>query len=373
MLRNQLPRESMEKAALLASRGKKQTEIATALGVSGATVHRLLGRACEAGILEPRAPLLKLPSRILARLESELVIREALLGELKPLSGDTLQQLKIFDTRNRDVPHLPAAAAGHIVDHILPTARNVAVTWGQTIRELVSAICDRAQGRPDLRARGLEFLQGCGDPDAAVEDHSQRSASLVAMLNNVINGKQISRYTFSMSASIPSRFSDEEVRTIRKFIRGIGGYSSLFDERQRLKVRVDTLITSCGNGQLDADPWLAECAKVAGSKGRELEALVLGNIGGYWLPDKGLHAEQRALLKRINDCWNGIVAEDMAVIAKRRPGVVLVAAQAHKAEIVLHLVKEQYVSVLLISDVLAEEIEKIIHREAPAPGPGRKR
>ena len=90
----------------------------------------------------------------------------------------------------------------------------------------------------------------------------------------------------------------------------------------------------------------------------------MGNIGGYWLPRKGLNKTQEELLKKINESWNGIVLEDIKLIARRRPGVILVAEQEHKAEIVVNLVKEKLVSVLLISDVLAAGIEKIRDSQA---------
>ncbi len=366
MSRKQLPARTLEKVSLLASKGKRQTDIAKKLAISEPTVHRLLGLACKSKLLEFQPPQLNMSKGEQARLENEIYGRDALFAYLQNRSDGVLKHLAVFDTHAGGVSELATAGAGYIVERVFSHAKVVALTWGHTIRELVAAIRDHVSGRRagNLYEHRLKFVQACGDPQAAVGNPSLRSSNLVATLSEVINGEAHSTYTFSMSASIPHFFKDEEVATIREFIRCIGGYSEIFDDRQRLAIAVDTLITSCGIGRLNHDRWLTECAEVAGIPEQKLESLTVGNIGGYWLPRKGLNKTQEELLKKINESWNGIVLEDIKLIARRRPGVILVAEQEHKAEIVVNLVKEKLVSVLLISDVLAAGIEKIRDSQA---------
>jgi DNA-binding Lrp family transcriptional regulator len=372
-MRRQLPQGALEKAAYLASIGRKQHEIADQLGISAATVNRLVRTAERKGILKVLAPELTIEPNRRRQIERDLQGRDALFQKLKVVSRNTLKQLDVLESTRLESPlvTVASAAANYVLEDVLQTAQFVAITWGASTREIVSAIERAAAKRrlpSDLR---IQFVQVCGDPQGAIANPSLRCSTLVAKLNSAINNSDSSPYTFSMSASIPGRFTPKQVITIRDYIQEVGGYSKVFTSpksgRQRLRLEIDVLVTSCGNGRSGEDRWLSECAKVAGIDEGRLERLTIGNIGGYWLPKQDLAPGELKILNKINSRWNGIVVEDIELIARNR-GVVLLAAESYKAETVFRLVEHQLVSRLFISDVLEQALSSYINSRGGHPG-----
>ena len=361
------PKDAVEKAAYLASLGKMQKEIALILDVTPVTSHRLIMQAKEEGILKELTPELCLDEQRRREIEQTLFGRDVLYKKLANSSNQTLKGLEIFETIDTVSPllSLASAASSLIVDDILSGVKFVAVTWGNTIREIVRSIENVTRKRtwPPSSVNQLEFVQVCGDPQGAISEPSLRCSTLVSNLNTAFKDSPNSPYTFSISASIPRRFSSSEVKIIRDFIQEVGGYSNVFSLDQnstpRLNVKIDRLLTSCSSGQRGDDRWLSECAKVAGIAEEKLEALTIGNIGGYWLPRQDLTKMDHSLLEDINARWNGIVLDDIKKIAQDG-GVILVAAEEYKASIVLHLIQNGLVSRLLISTQLEARITELL-------------
>lgn len=356
------PSRAVEKAAYMASEGRKQTDIATRLNVTPVTVTRLIKEAEKRGILVIRKPELRLDAQTKQDVERELYGSHDLENRLRKLSGDVFVKLAVSHDGPSEsaLEGVAAIAARYLVNDVLRSGNydNVGVTWGGSNREIVKQIEQQLDsvGLPDPR-KAPNLIQVSGDPEGAVAEPTRRSSTLVSKLHSLLKQTANNRFTFSVSSSIPRGLKPEQEKAIRAFIRRSGGYASIFDSTAvgkpaRLKLKLDALVTSCGNGKPGQDRWLEECAKSEEMAQKDLEALTVGNIGGCWLPKATLNRSERKELEGINSRWIGIGIRDIRAIAKRG-GVVLVAAESHKAETIIHLVKAQLVSTLFVSSELA--------------------
>ncbi len=361
--RNPVPPGAMEKAALLASKGRRQKQIAVDLSISAPTVNRLLAEATRQGILIPRHPQLNVTPDRERELEKQVFGQQALFERLRDLSDNRLQSMEVYPAANSEnaLAGVTRSAAYYVVDRIIARPRIVAITWGSTMRALVSEIQGVAKrsSREKLEQCPPTFIQVTGDPAAAIADPSLRSATFVSDLNTVFGKQTTSKFSYSVSASIPRQYRKRsELKIIREFICGTAGYANVFglnaDGSMQLTPEVDTLLTGC-RGKSGHDGWLVECAENLEISPQKLEDITIGNIGGYWLSRDTNSGAENSIVDELNSRWTGIHRRDIETIARRR-GVILVAAEEHKSEIVRHLVREGLVSVLLTSSALADRM-----------------
>ena len=218
-----LPELTKEKAAYLASRGKSRSEIRDKLGISEASVTRLLREAYDTDkILINAPPELNLRNPALeGKLERELFGEDELFSKLRGKSKQRLKMLRVFDvSENASIGEgFSSAAADFIVVNYFTKSTKVAVTWGATITSLVDAVQKAAPLlRPHEKSRkGLEFFQVCGDPPGSNANPLQRSSTLVAQLVRALTPSQTPKNTFSVEAAIPSSFSEHELDVIRSY------------------------------------------------------------------------------------------------------------------------------------------------------------
>ena len=66
-----------------------------------------------------------------------------------------------------------------------------------------------------------------------------------------------------------------------------------------LKKNLDAIITGCGDGT-ENDSWRDECASAAGVDPDSLARMVVGNVGGTWIPKSD---EFEAPVAEINSRW----------------------------------------------------------------------
>ena len=144
----------------------RQSQIARQLGLSQATVSRLLQRAKDEGIVRISV---NLPNGIYTELEEELVKKYKLRDVIVVDSLDDNDELIQRD--------LGAAAAYYLESTILPNEVIGISSWSATLLSLVDAL-HPVPKKPNVKV--VQILGGVGDP--SVESHAARLTSRMAQL-----------------------------------------------------------------------------------------------------------------------------------------------------------------------------------------------
>jgi DNA-binding transcriptional regulator LsrR (DeoR family) len=357
-------------AAYLRSEQKLQEEIAEILKISQPEVSRLLQRAVKKNWLDYPAPIFRCPDDIRElweRAHTRFFSSEKLLTRLKasePLGVSRLKKVSIYYGEaggqfNRTV--LPA------VEAVFTHATVMGVTWGRTVHGLVTTLRQHLSG--SLRAeKPVRFVPLCGellqDPDDRIE-HS--SSALAANLHELINGTRAGGGAppslRGIPAFIPSGFNAAEVRTIRRFMRQFTGYGAVFGENgQSLACQVDTVLTSVGTVEAGRRGiFLSERVRLGELSEDELTEMVVGDLGGLIIPRRNLDPVPSRRIAAMNERWTGIKQHDLERCAEeaarsRRPGVVVLAPDRHRRDMVVRCVELGLINQLIISRELADEL-----------------
>jgi len=144
----------------------RQSQIARQLGLSQATVSRLLQRAKDEGIIRISV---NLPNGIYTELEEKLVKKYKLRDVIVVDSLDDNDELIQRD--------LGAAAAYYLESTILPNEVIGISSWSATLLSLVDAL-HPVPKKPNVKV--VQILGGVGDP--SVESHAARLTSRMAQL-----------------------------------------------------------------------------------------------------------------------------------------------------------------------------------------------
>jgi DNA-binding transcriptional regulator LsrR (DeoR family) len=368
--------------ALMLSRRKAAGEIADVLGVSPSTVSRDKTEAEVKGWLVD-VPYCALPAEEIVLLEAMLHqprLLEALQAE-QPHDRKWLRRLRILHAGSPPRVQSPKAYEGyrdrfgaevaeHLLENVLPYVHSMGITWGGTLRSVVTGI-ERSRLRPLMN---VEFLPVCGAPPDAIEDALRASSYLVAALDAVLNHAHKNPNNFTgVSASIAAEFTPAERRVLERYFRGNAGYCRVFgvDGKPGLIDTMDAVMTSVGSTNRDENPWIDAAAKAADVDPLLLCASVLGNVGGWFLARHDLDKSRRAMVDAINARWTGIRPahyERCNARANGHGGAILVAI-GQKADIVLECVRSGLVAELLIDPPLANALRQKLRLE-PEPPPG---
>jgi DNA-binding transcriptional regulator LsrR (DeoR family) len=183
---------------------------------------------------------------------------------------------------------------------------------------------------------------------------------------------------------IPLQFAGH-VSTIRGFLGWINGYRAIFGEppergarkagrpaspptaQSPLVERLDMVLTGAGvPSRHSRSVWLQERLVSEGFRDlAELASLVIGDIGGCYLPRHDLDAKARQRVRGINARWTGIQVDHLRRCAERAArarsgkgprGVVIVALGKEKAEVVAECVRLGIVTRLIIDHELAQAL-----------------
>jgi DNA-binding transcriptional regulator LsrR (DeoR family) len=361
-------------AAYLRSEQKLQEEIADILKVSQPEVSRLLKRAVKKKWLEYPPPVFRCPAEIRdlwERAHARFFSSERLLGGLRaiePPRASRLQKVWIYH----------GGAGGHFDRTVLPAveavfaqAAVVGVTWGRTVHSLATALREHLP-RPLRAENPVRFVPLCGEllrePDDRIE---HTSSALAASLHELINGARaaggVPPSLRGIPAFIPSGFNAAEVKTIRRFMRQFTGYGAVFGTADGngavpLAAQADTVLTSVGAVEAERRGiFLSERVRLGELSEAELTAAVVGDIGGLIIPRRKLTPAQARHIAAMNDRWTGIKQPDLercaeAAAHEDRPGVVLLARDRHRKDMVLRCVELGLVNQLVISRELADEL-----------------
>ena len=154
------------------NRNMRQSEIAKQLGLSQATVSRLLNRSKEEGIIRISV---NLPNGVYTELEETLVKKFGLRDVIVVDSLDDNESLIQRD--------LGAAAAYYLESAIRPNEVIGISSWSATLLALVDAL-HSVPRKPGVKV--VQILGGVGNP--SVEAHATRLTSRMAQL---VNGEAV--------------------------------------------------------------------------------------------------------------------------------------------------------------------------------------
>ena len=158
---------------------------------------------------------------------------------------------------------------------------------------------------------------------------------------------------------------------IQSFIHSIPGYQCIFGKGDRdpnaLINQLDGLVT--GAGVLQADITSVEDVLSTFIRERlrqepkltvrELRELIHGDIGGVLIEREGLSKKQQALVDKLNRCWVGMTQrhlQDICAAANRdasKPGVILVAYESSKAEMIKVLAERGFINHIIVNEDVA--------------------
>jgi DNA-binding transcriptional regulator LsrR (DeoR family) len=358
-----------KQVALLLAQGRTQKEIAGQLGLGQTTVSRARIRALEEGVLLD-IHRCTLSREEIEELEQLLYCPELLATLQKETEASAnLMRLRIFDagrsarrTSREQYAHyrdrFGAQVAEHMLANVFPKIRSVGVTWGSTLLSVVRGIESSDASR--LRLHGAEFFPVCGAPPDAIEEALRSSSSLVAALDERLNGAIRNANNFSgVAASISCQFRGAELKVLEKYFRENEGYCRVFglDGRRGLIDAMDAVLTSVGTANPDENPWIAGAARAAGVDLTRLSDSVCGSVGGLFLPRQGLDARSLKMVEAVNARWTGIRLQHFLDCnarsrSKGSGGTVLIALGV-KVDIVMACVRAGLVSELLIDAELA--------------------
>jgi len=150
----------------------RQSEIAKQLGLSQATVSRLLNRSKEEGIIRIS---INLPKGVYTELEETLVKKFGL--------GDVIVVDSLDDNESLIQRDLGVAAAYYLESAIRPNEVIGISSWSATLLALVDALHSVAR-KPGVKV--VQILGGVGNP--SVEAHATRLTSRMAQL---VNGEAV--------------------------------------------------------------------------------------------------------------------------------------------------------------------------------------
>lgn len=385
MSRNSDPERDLQaqKAAYLrAQHNLSQAEIASVLGqVSQSHVSRLLTRAEKMGCLVTELHFVHddIPEEVLAQIHRLLAPQtlETALRQYGKLQENEPPSVRVFDSITRSTTpqalalrrkRLARAAAGS-VEELLRDSRNLGVTWGHTVSEIVmrlSSIVKRSRSRRTTRVVPVcAELVGLSAPEYS-------SSQLAGRLNETLNDRPVEPLALTgLPAYIPRRYTAAKTRLLREYISDIGSYQRIFTQSRPLIGQLDTLLTSVGSSEAPMGGNISELVEAGGIDASILKTLVIGDVGGVLIARPNLKPSERKLVDTLNAMWTGIQFDHLRSIAIRarsvkKPGsgVVVVAAGRDKASIVLECIRLGLVNQLLIDSDLASALEQTISESA---------
>jgi hypothetical protein len=346
----------------------KQEAIADRLGLSGqAHVSKLLKQAKQMGYLRevfefpadvPQDMRRKIEDSYFSKhsaLEAELIKRAQILRDKRSDGCSPFKRLHICAAPGLDPRDSKArerafstfgANAAEIAASYIDHADTCCVGWGRTVHATVRHVRARTVAPEPKKT----FMPIAGEPTnyepngISPSDAAQTLAAAWPGSNYLsLRGVQ---------ARIPKSVYERDNDGIaRDLARDSDNYRRIFgppdnNQDRPLITQVAMILTGIGDAQTSGrasgvtgleDPMWLETAK---AEGRDALGLASGNIGGIWMPRQDATADERAKIEQMNNRWLGAELGHFERCSLRggaadRPGVVALAVEPEKAEIVL--------------------------------------
>jgi len=157
------------------------------------------------------------------------------------------------------------------------------------------------------------------------------------------------------------------IRDTQGIARDLVGYSNAYEKifgrpgtaERPLIARVGMILTGIGDVTTsEKDPWYSETAD---AEDQSVLQLTQGNIGGIWIPRPDLSTADAEQVNKMNERWLGAQLDHFVRCSRgadleRHPGVVVLAVEPGKAEIILEAL--DLINVLIVSYPLALELAR---------------
>jgi DNA-binding transcriptional regulator LsrR (DeoR family) len=293
---------------------KRQSEIAEQLGLSQATVSRLVNRSKEEGIIRIS---ISMPQGVYTELEETLVMKF------------NLRDAIVVDNMDEDEKmiqrEIGAAAAYYLESIIRPNEVIGISSWSGTLLALIDALPPLPR-KPGVKV--VQILGGVGNP--AAEAHATRLTSRLAQL---INGDAV-------YLPVPGVVATEAARNVLYADGVVRQAVDLFDH-------VTTALV--GIGAMDPSPLLAQSGNIFSPQ--ELGLLRQKNAVGDILVrffDKGGRLVESGLEKRV-------ISMDLNQLSKVNRAIG-VAGGSRKYAGILGALKGHWINILITDRTTAEKL-----------------
>jgi DNA-binding transcriptional regulator LsrR (DeoR family) len=157
------------------------------------------------------------------------------------------------------------------------------------------------------------------------------------------------------------------IKTVKAFIEAIPSYHDLFVEGESKIKNLDTLITSVGDLGTGFGSFTEQQQQPLLLDKKEREALLqdaVGDIAGRYVTKDGDTGKEGSAIAKVNERIFGLTLDNLEEIARRKPGVIVIASSRKKARVILALLKrpKKVISELIISGDLAEELANLLDK-----------
>lgn len=386
-LRLQKPKEEKDEGRKRKVKIERQQDIADRLGVEQPEVARLLAKAESYGWLDqsPRFSEEFCQSNAYSALLEKMKAKYFSFDKLK-LKIDELTKggakTKLFVSTLGDFPQFAAAELASL----LKRSKLVGVTWGRTLADIVHCLVEQNPANVATHPNTL-FIPLSGVPVRLSKDDKDfryDSTYLASRLRDAVGGNDAVPMLNAVPAYISSEFAGKRLDAIWSFIEGIPGYVEVFGIRSQathsLAQDVDTILTGVGlvgdddddelTGTFVRERVLQEMPRI---RHADLKKWVFGDIAGILLPRGRQNESVRKKIMGMNERWVGMRLTHLEKCVERAarhdlPGVVVIARQPEKAEIVAELIRRQssLVSHLIVDFDFAKALEAILCPDAPS-------
>jgi DNA-binding transcriptional regulator LsrR (DeoR family) len=380
------PRVDMLAAAFLAGEGKKQKDVAEALGLSQAAISRHLAAAREKYLREEVHFAVENVSDEEMQKVRQRISRKGLQEQLDLLAQQEGRSRKVFlrvfdcgpgSNDAERIRKLGEYAATH-VRGLLVRARVCGLTWGGMLNSVVNGLRNLHAPAPWAAAE-IQCIPLSGEP-LGEDPTSFSSSSLAHVLGDIVNGDQYDAPSIAMvPAFVPDRFPRNEINGVWRLIELVESYHKIFGEHLNGKPKppkakaepplaecLDMVLTSVGSAEKPLGFGRGLLFKQMNVTLPELKTLIVAEVGGVCIPRLNLDKKQTRRFESVRRCWTGLQKEHLIKCSARGsdaydkgpPGVVVVSGGTGRAAPICELIKLGLVNHLIIDDVLANELEK---------------
>lgn len=244
-------------------------------------------------------------------------------------------------------------------------SRVIGVGWGRTVAVAIDALAvyvhahTQATGRARLRGR-CQIAPTAGEPPTGVPDERSSSAIAQRLASVLGNGTEVPTLKW-IPPIVPREFQDARRETLWDYLKNVSSYTDIFGEAGLIS-KLDAVLTSVGSFEQQVTSLQSAMVKLGHIDIERVKRLALGDLGGVLIERPGLKRQELDELREIRSLWTGIRPEDherisgMAAQPGGRPGIVVIAIGANKAQIVSSVVQKGLVNELFIDDSLAQAL-----------------